>query len=69
MIERSALQPFDVGVALHACGNATDHAIARCVAAGAAFVVSPCCIGKLKFSLAGGRGLLLLTIVHFISLN
>lgn len=54
MIERCVLGDFDVGVALHACGNATDHAIARCVAVDAAFVVSPCCIGKLKFSLAGG---------------
>jgi hypothetical protein len=53
MIEQTEF-PFDVGVALHACGNATDHAIARCVATSAAFVVSPCCIGKLKFSLAGG---------------
>lgn len=54
MIETSVLKPFDVGVALHACGNATDWAIARSVAAGASFIVSPCCIGKLKFSLAGG---------------
>lgn len=47
-------EDFDVGVALHACGNATDHSIARCVRANAAFLVSPCCIGKLKFSIAGG---------------
>lgn len=53
MIEKWSAD-FDVGVALHACGNATDHAISRCVAAAADFVVSPCCIGKLKFSLAGG---------------
>ena len=53
MIETSTM-PFDVGLALHACGNATDHAILRCVAERASFVVSPCCIGKLKFSLAGG---------------
>ena len=53
MIETSKM-PFDVGLALHACGNATDHAILRCVAERAAFVVSPCCIGKLKFSIAGG---------------
>ena len=54
MIERAEIGPFDVGVALHACGNATDHSIARCVRANAAFLVSPCCIGKLKFSIAGG---------------
>lgn len=53
MIETSKM-PFDVGLALHACGNATDHAILRCVAERASFVVSPCCIGKLKFSIAGG---------------
>jgi hypothetical protein len=53
MIEAADLD-FDVGVALHACGNATDHAMVRCVARRAAFVVSPCCIGKLKFSLEGG---------------
>ena len=48
-------QPFDVGIALHACGNATDHALLRCVERGASFAVSPCCVGKLKFSLAGGN--------------
>ena len=48
-------EPFDVGVALHACGNATDHALLRCVEQSAAFAVSPCCVGKLKFSLAGGN--------------
>ena len=48
-------EPFDVGIALHACGNATDHALLRCVERGAAFAVSPCCVGKLKFSLAGGN--------------
>ena len=53
MIEKTTFG-FDVGVALHACGNATDFTIARCLAAAAAFAVSPCCIGKLKFSLAGG---------------
>ena len=53
MIEAADMD-FDVGVALHACGNATDHAMVRCVARRAAFVVSPCCIGKLKFSLEGG---------------
>lgn len=48
-------EPFDVGIALHACGNATDHAMLRCVERGASFAVSPCCVGKLKFSLAGGN--------------
>ena len=48
-------EKFDVGVALHACGNATDHALIRCVRNGAHFAVSPCCIGKLKFSVKGGN--------------
>jgi len=38
-------QPFDVALALHACGNATDATLQLAVAAGAAFVVSPCCVG------------------------
>ena len=41
MIEKTTFG-FDVGVALHACGNATDFTIARCLAAAAAFAVSPC---------------------------
>ncbi|KAM6428918.1 glutathione S-transferase C-terminal domain-containing protein [Rhynochetos jubatus] len=36
---------FNIGVALHACGVATDMVIERCVRARAAFVVSPCCYG------------------------
>lgn len=38
-------QPFDVALALHACGNATDHALARAQQLRAAFLVSPCCVG------------------------
>ena len=47
--------PFDVGVALHACGNATDHVLVKSVLNKAHFAVSPCCIGKLKFSVKGGN--------------
>ena len=46
---REYAAPFDVGVALHACGEATDLALAaatRCRAA--AFAVVPCCVGKLS---------------------
>jgi hypothetical protein len=39
--------PFSVGLALHACGAATDMALARCRESRAAFVVSPCCVGKI----------------------
>ena len=41
----------DVALALHACGNATDYAIAQAVHWRGAYVVCPCCLGKLKFSL------------------
>ncbi|XP_070830082.1 glutathione S-transferase C-terminal domain-containing protein [Chaetodon trifascialis] len=45
---------FHVGVALHACGVATDMVMEHCIQAGAAFVISPCCYGfiqnAIKFS-------------------
>ncbi|CAG9465817.1 unnamed protein product [Pedinophyceae sp. YPF-701] len=47
-------EPFDIALALHACGNATDYALWRAEQARAAFLVCPCCVGKLQFSLAGG---------------
>lgn len=37
-------------LALHACGNATDGALLQAHRHRAAFIVSPCCVGKLKFS-------------------
>ncbi|MBN3326130.1 GSTCD protein, partial [Atractosteus spatula] len=40
--------PFQVGVALHACGVATDMVIELCVKAQAAFVISPCCYGFIQ---------------------
>jgi SAM-dependent methyltransferase len=45
MIEQYC-QPFDVALGLHACGNATDHVLQMAVHCGAAFVVSPCCVGE-----------------------
>ncbi|XP_027658404.2 glutathione S-transferase C-terminal domain-containing protein isoform X1 [Falco cherrug] len=39
---------FNIGVALHACGVATDMVIEHCVRARAAFVVSPCCYGFIQ---------------------
>ncbi|XP_042324705.1 glutathione S-transferase C-terminal domain-containing protein isoform X2 [Sceloporus undulatus] len=39
---------FNIGVALHACGVATDMVIERCVKVHAAFVVSPCCYGFIQ---------------------
>ena len=45
---------FDVALALHACGNATDFAMALAMQQRAAYVAMPCCIGKLKFSAEHG---------------
>lgn len=43
-IENAELSPIDVLIALHACNDATDHALARGVAAGAKLIiVAPCC--------------------------
>lgn len=39
---------FEIGVALHACGVATDMVIQSCIARKASFVVSPCCYGKVR---------------------
>jgi hypothetical protein len=39
---------FDLGTALHACGEASDLAMEACVAAQARLVVAPCCVGKLN---------------------
>ncbi|NWR72547.1 GSTCD protein, partial [Centropus unirufus] len=39
---------FNIGVALHACGVATDMVIEHCVKAQAAFVISPCCYGFIQ---------------------
>ncbi|XP_072534592.1 glutathione S-transferase C-terminal domain-containing protein [Salminus brasiliensis] len=42
---------FQIGVALHACGVATDMVLDRCVQAKAAFVISPCCYGFIQNTL------------------
>ncbi|XP_054846074.1 glutathione S-transferase C-terminal domain-containing protein [Eublepharis macularius] len=39
---------FNIGVALHACGVATDMVIERCTQVRAAFVISPCCYGFIQ---------------------
>lgn len=41
-------EPFDIGLALHACGEATDLALRACGEANAAFVTASCCVGKLQ---------------------
>ncbi|XP_077156824.1 glutathione S-transferase C-terminal domain-containing protein isoform X2 [Paroedura picta] len=39
---------FNIGVALHACGVATDMVIERCTNVRAAFVICPCCYGFIQ---------------------
>ncbi|XP_040185620.1 glutathione S-transferase C-terminal domain-containing protein [Rana temporaria] len=39
---------FNIGVALHACGVATDMVIEHCIAARATFVICPCCYGFIQ---------------------
>lgn len=39
---------FDIGVALHACGVATDMVIEHCIQTQAAFVTCPCCYGFIQ---------------------
>ncbi|ETV94786.1 hypothetical protein H310_11741 [Aphanomyces invadans] len=41
---------FDVGIALHACGEATDMVLEKCLESTAAYVLAPCCVGKIKHS-------------------
>lgn len=41
---------FDIGVALHACGEATDIAMDLAQRSSAAMVSVPCCLGRLKYA-------------------
>lgn len=43
--------PFDVCLALHACGNATDFALLQAQQRRAAYVVSPCCVGMIMHTI------------------
>nr|CAB3251053.1 glutathione S-transferase C-terminal domain-containing protein-like [Phallusia mammillata] len=38
---------FDIGVALHACGVATDMVLHECMKRKSSFVISPCCYGRI----------------------
>ncbi|ETV71929.1 hypothetical protein, variant 1 [Aphanomyces astaci] len=44
------MDSFDVGIALHACGEATDMVLEKCLESNAAYVLAPCCVGKIKHS-------------------
>ncbi len=46
---------FDLGIALHACGRASDESLELCCASGANFVVAPCCIGRVAQSVRQKR--------------
>jgi len=48
MNEISDLSPSAVVVSLHACGIASDLALKTAVESSLPFVISPCCIGKVK---------------------
>ena len=42
---------FDIGLATHLCGGATDVAVSKCIEVGASFIATPCCLGSIKFAL------------------
>lgn len=42
--------PFDIGLGLHLCGDATDQAQTLCMERGAAYVMAPCCLGFIQRS-------------------
>ena len=39
---------------MNQCGNATDMAMESALINKAAYIMCPCCVGKLKFALEGG---------------
>lgn len=39
---------FDIGISLHACGEASDWVLRKCIQKKASFVVCSCCCGKLR---------------------
>jgi len=44
-------QVFDIGMATHLCGGATDVAEEKAIGNGAVFVLTPCCMGKIRHSI------------------
>lgn len=45
---QSYSEPFDIGVSLHACGEASDWTLRKCLEKDASFVICSCCCGKLS---------------------
>ena len=48
--------PFDVALGLHCCGAATDFAQLKAIACGAAYILCPCCVGKVVLPLSQKHG-------------
>jgi SAM-dependent methyltransferase len=42
---------FGLAIALHACGQASDEAMMQAISRRSPYLIAPCCVGKLKFSL------------------
>lgn len=45
-------QSFDIGVGIHACGVLSDVILDKCIEQKAAFILVPCCVGKIPASLS-----------------
>ena len=43
-------ESFDIGLATHLCGGATDSMMEKCLMHKAAFIATPCCLGSIVFS-------------------
>ena len=46
---------FDIGLATHLCGEATDLAQMKCIQHRAIFILTPCCVGKIKHLLTENK--------------
>ena len=42
-------ESFDIGLATHLCGGATDSMMEKCLLHRAAFIATPCCLGSIVF--------------------
>jgi len=53
-IENCAVQdfnePFEIGVAIHACGSLSDAVQLKCLKNNAVYLLCPCCVGQLQHS-------------------
>jgi SAM-dependent methyltransferase len=47
---------FDVALGLHCCGAATDYAQLKAISHGAAYILCPCCVGKVVLPLSQKQG-------------